>query len=234
MALTVPAHRIQTIHGVFGSPSWSSILPASGASHSLEMSSFNSIPNTSLTSLRGRGSTGLSVLAARSAAPSASASLSSPHTPVVTRPRRSSIHGRTTIVPVVEDPFADNQDYIVETLPPPRAQTRTTQSFARTQLAPQRRRVTCTLRSRPDEITSAQRGSLLVYFSAGLAASQCAGGSLGSPFLLGFRLYPLTQSLERTVFCVFLVSHDSLRFSNNTPFAYLSYHAFSSSSTIVY
>ena len=151
MALVAPAHRIQTIHGVFGSPSWSSILPASGASQSLEMSSFNSLPNTSLTSLRGRGNVNLSLLAARSAMPSAP----SPQTPVVTRPRRSSIHGvstpvttrrppppppvqRATIIPVIEDPFADrpfDQDYVVETPPSPRAQTRTTQPFARTQLA---------------------------------------------------------------------------------------------------
>ncbi|KAI0093834.1 hypothetical protein BDY19DRAFT_989368 [Irpex rosettiformis] len=154
MALVVPAHRIQTIHGVFGSPSWSSILPASGASQSLEMSSFNALPNTSLSSLRGRGSANLSLLAARSAAPSAS-SVSPTHTPVVTRPRRASVHGlstpvttrrappppptqRMTIIPVVEDPFADmpvNQDHAIETVSAPRAQARPTHSFARTQLA---------------------------------------------------------------------------------------------------
>ncbi|KAI0699656.1 hypothetical protein BC835DRAFT_1330159 [Cytidiella melzeri] len=189
MALVVPAHRIQTIHGVFGSPSWSSILPVSGASHSHELS-FHSLPNTSLTPLRNRGPN-LTILATRTGVSSVPTS----HTPVLTRPRRSSIHSasspistrrapppppvqRTTVASALEDPFADKpvgQDYVIEALPSPRAQTRTTQSFPRTQLA------TYTTSSYSYPTTAVQRAQREDQRTAKLVASVLLNRASGKP-----------------------------------------------------
>ncbi|KAI0345034.1 hypothetical protein BDW22DRAFT_1426739 [Trametopsis cervina] len=146
MALVVPAHRIQ---GVFGSPSWSSILPASGAASQSHEMSFNALPNASFSSVRNRAAAAnLSYVAARTAFASV------PVTPVVTRPRRSSIHGATTPVSnrrappppptvrtsviSVDDPFADRPIepvYVVQPTPRSLTQSRMSTSFPRTQLA---------------------------------------------------------------------------------------------------
>lgn len=144
MALSVPAHRIQ---GVFGSPSWSSL---AGASHAHESMAFNAMPNTT-----SRGRVNLAVLAARTAVASQQSSPMLPQTPVVTRPRRSSV--RSVAVPVsirrappppppraaishIEDPFADAhapQDFLAQALPPPRAASRAAAAAATPSHAPQ-------------------------------------------------------------------------------------------------
>ncbi len=121
MALVaVPSHRIQTIHGAFGSPSFASMLPV--GSHA-QASSFNSLPNVSFSSCRGGRGANLSILAARTAAASA------PPTPIVTRPRRPSIRQvpittrraapppPRTAVASAQDPFADSQHVEVASEP---------------------------------------------------------------------------------------------------------------------
>ncbi|EKM56156.1 uncharacterized protein PHACADRAFT_257234 [Phanerochaete carnosa HHB-10118-sp] len=134
MALSAPAHRLHGVlnGGVFGSPGWSSI---AGASHA-EASSFSAVPNTN------RGRATLAILAARTAQLQAHHhqphALAPPPTPVVTRPRRSSVRSvtvpvsirpRAAVAPAVDDPFADHhavaaQDFIADALPPPRAASR--------------------------------------------------------------------------------------------------------------
>lgn len=103
MALSAPAHRLHGVlnGGVFGGPSWSSL---AGASHA-DASSFSAVPNTT------RGRANLAILAARTAQANPHA-LAAPPTPVVTRPRRSSV--RSVSVP----------DFVADALPPPRAASR--------------------------------------------------------------------------------------------------------------
>ena len=125
MALSAPVtlHRIHGVvnGGMFGGPSWSSL---AGASHATahEASTFSAVPNTT------RGRANLSILAARTAAPSAPHSLQPPPTPVVTRPRRSSMRSLSAPVSIAaralsEDPFADvhavsHQEFTIDALPP--------------------------------------------------------------------------------------------------------------------
>ncbi|TCD62507.1 hypothetical protein EIP91_006781, partial [Steccherinum ochraceum] len=73
MAVAVPSHTIRTIHGSFGSPSFSSV--ASGIS-AAQASSFASLPNISYSSSQKRAD--LSVLSHRSAPASMSYSRTRP------------------------------------------------------------------------------------------------------------------------------------------------------------
>ncbi|KAI0788854.1 hypothetical protein C8Q75DRAFT_807588 [Abortiporus biennis] len=118
----VPSHRIHTLHGTFGGPSFASVPSASAA----QANSFVSLPNVSCSRRAN-----LSILQSR-AAPS-----SGPSSLFIPRPRSASIRipnstrrappppPRTIVIPAAEeDPFADtvHTEPIVVALPPPRRQ----------------------------------------------------------------------------------------------------------------
>ncbi|KAK7676226.1 hypothetical protein QCA50_020805 [Cerrena zonata] len=136
------AHRIHSIHGSFGGPSFSSLIPAATAT-AAQVSSFNSIPNVSYNR-----AAGLSILSSRTSSPlsfttssgagasNGNASLFIPRA----RARSSSIvppmssrrapppppKVRTSIASE-EDPFADMYsatDCVIVSLPPPRRTAR--------------------------------------------------------------------------------------------------------------
>ncbi|KAJ3492132.1 hypothetical protein NLI96_g169 [Meripilus lineatus] len=130
----VPAHRIHSIHGTFGGPSFASVVPAIS---SAQASSFASLPNISYS----RNAPTHFQYSARTTSPSISAS-ASPLTSLFTqRPRRSSVTGpapyssrRAPPPPPItsqsscslQDPFADAADAqpIIIALPPPRRSAR--------------------------------------------------------------------------------------------------------------
>ncbi|CAL1703153.1 unnamed protein product [Somion occarium] len=134
MPIVAPAHRIHTIHGSFGGPSFSSLVPASS---SAQASSFNSLPNVSYASSRARAS-GLSVLNSRTSLSfttnsAANGSLFTPRVrnnnfvaPVSTRRAPPPPPPKVETAP--EDPFADMYsatDCVVVSLPAPHRVVRT-------------------------------------------------------------------------------------------------------------
>jgi len=141
MAVAVPSHTIRTIHGSFGSPSFSSVASSISAA---QASSFTSLPNITYSSSHSRAES-LSILANRSAhtnpynrsthfnRPRSSNVLSAP---VVTRRPAPPPPLQVIQITEVEDPFLDaasQNEPVIVSLPPPRRATRTIQS--RTQIA---------------------------------------------------------------------------------------------------
>ncbi|THH29026.1 hypothetical protein EUX98_g5161 [Antrodiella citrinella] len=137
MAVAVPSHTIRTIHGSFGSPSFSSVAHSISAA---QASSFTSLPNITYPPQHSRAES-LSILANRTPY-SRSTQYSRPRSsnvlsaPVVTRrPAPPPPALQVIQIPEVEDPFMDSlaqDDYVVVSLPPPR-RSRSIQS--RTQIA---------------------------------------------------------------------------------------------------
>jgi len=140
MAMLAPAHRIHSIHGSFGGPSFSSLLSTTVSSVSTDQaSSFASLPNITYTASRAaaRGSSIRSRPASSSATPPPvpppqlefktrprSRSFSSPHAPVITRRQPPPPPSRSVELLGSEDPFADtpaNQTSgpVIISLPPP-------------------------------------------------------------------------------------------------------------------
>ena len=137
---SVPSHTIRTIHGSFGSPSFSSVVPSISAA---QASSFASLPNITYPPSQSRADS-LSILANRAASGSTYGRAAA-----TTRPRSSSIVSAPVVtrrappppplqviqITEVEDPFLDTpsqNEPIVVSLPPPRRATRSIHS--RTQI----------------------------------------------------------------------------------------------------
>ncbi|PSR73182.1 hypothetical protein PHLCEN_2v10959 [Hermanssonia centrifuga] len=185
MALVaVPSHRIQTIHGAFGSPSFASMLPV--GSHA-QASSFNSLPNVSFSSCRGGRGANLSILAARTAAASA------PPTPIVTRPRRPSIRQvpittrraapppPRTAVASAQDPFADSQHVEVAS-EPTRASSRpvmVTYTFTRTEGRPEDIEAGCQCSTQPGKWKALEEEASIVRGGKALCEELLIEGGRG-------------------------------------------------------
>lgn len=143
--MPVVVSRIHSsIHGSFGGPSFSSLIPAAAAS-AAQANSFNSLPNVSYSR-----AAGLSILHSRTSSPLSFTTSSGPgasngnaslFTPRISRARSSPIiapvstrrapppppRARTSFASTEEDPFADMYsatDCVVVSLPTPRRTSR--------------------------------------------------------------------------------------------------------------